>query len=200
MPVAKFRTRARIAERPVVLRSLHRHNSKPPSPPPMATAPISPPLSSPPCGFSAGRIPATRLPSSKPPAAISGFACRCRGRPGEDVGGDRGGWAAALRGAMQRVARTWSGIFGELGKEGDEERGEGEVGEWSWDRWRWHFDEVEEQDRLVSVLKVWFLAVCQIYFPVLGLFVGSVDYLRVGLRRRIWNYCCSNAIICYICW
>jgi hypothetical protein len=39
---------------------------------------------------------------------------------------------------------------GETGEEEEEE--DGTV--WDWDRWRLHFDQVDEQQRLVSLLKV----------------------------------------------
>ncbi|KAK1359173.1 Protein EXECUTER 1, chloroplastic [Heracleum sosnowskyi] len=79
--------------------------------------------------------------------------CRCNNESldfGESEWGWESGLKEAVRNAMKKVemfVREWKREEGESGErvEGDEE--------WDWERWRKHFDEVDDQERVVAMLK-----------------------------------------------
>ena len=57
--------------------------------------------------------------------------------------------------------------------QGRRKDGDDDYGSWDWDRWRKHFDEVDEQERLVSFLKVFLFD-----FPVV---CSSLGFSRIVL-------------------
>ncbi|KAK6135476.1 hypothetical protein DH2020_030778 [Rehmannia glutinosa] len=95
----------------------------------------------------------------------SGPCCRCLNRSSsggdnsESGSGDSWRWdfgiQETIRNAIKRIDDYLSS-FRDQGVEGSlvvAENGEEEFGEWDWERWRRHFVEVDEQERIVSILK-----------------------------------------------
>ncbi|KAJ6370345.1 hypothetical protein OIU76_028590, partial [Salix suchowensis] len=72
-------------------------------------------------------------------------------------------WDAALQAVFKNAVKSFDSYMNPTRKGvGNKEVVEGEIGEeeedgdgveWDWDRWRLHFDQVDEQQRLVSLLK-----------------------------------------------
>ncbi|KAK1299959.1 hypothetical protein QJS10_CPB13g00218 [Acorus calamus] len=150
--------------------------------------------------------PLPHLRSSPPPQEVLGLPLpEPPGPSASDAGRwrrGRGRWESLLHDAVRSAVKRWddyvSSLKGHLkeedvgsavddhrGKEGEEEV----VGrDWDWERWKRHFSEVEEQERIVSVLKA-----------QLGDAVGRDDFeeaakLKVAIAAALTNDVVGKAI------
>ncbi|KAL9256073.1 EXECUTER 1, chloroplastic-like protein [Drosera capensis] len=96
------------------------------------------------------------------PHSISRRRCRsthCSSSSSSSVGGAGSGWDAAILSIVRSAGEKFDGLFGKVKDEGKKEsEGEGKVGEmeeeeWDWERWLRHFEEVEEEERMIEALK-----------------------------------------------
>ncbi|KAH7663109.1 hypothetical protein IHE45_14G031700 [Dioscorea alata] len=111
-------------------------------------------------------VPAFLRSSGRDSRHLNSTFCRCSLRDGSGWRGWESMIHDLLRSAVKRfddyVSSRWSsgwkdaGNLSALKEEEEEEEGEAKEGdvEWDWDRWRRHFAEVEEQERLVDALKL----------------------------------------------
>ncbi|XP_050364954.1 protein EXECUTER 1, chloroplastic [Argentina anserina] len=79
------------------------------------------------------------------------YLCRCRNPSSDSV---QWRWDSALQDLVRTaMKRLDSFVSPNAAKDAAEEEEEEEEPDWDWDRWRQHFLQVEEQERLVSLLK-----------------------------------------------
>ncbi|KAK1269375.1 hypothetical protein QJS04_geneDACA006520 [Acorus gramineus] len=134
--------------------------------------------------------------------------CLCRTRPDpppptpDEGGGGGRGWERVLNDAVRSAVKRWDdyvsslrgptkeeGVDAVVGDQGEKAVVEEEDGrDWDWERWKQHFAEVEEQERIVSVLKA-----------QLGEAVGREDFegaakLKVAIAAAVTNDAVGRAI------
>lgn len=57
-----------------------------------------------------------------------------------------------VTGAMKQFESYFNALM--KGRTADEDRGDVNDEDWDWNQWRQHFDEVDDQERIVIILKV----------------------------------------------
>ncbi|XP_077234126.1 uvrB/UvrC domain protein (DUF3506) [Tasmannia lanceolata] len=138
----------------------------------------------------------TSRPSSRPPDSTT---CRCQNRsdstsPYDDFIHPK--WDSMIQGVVNNAVQRWndyvnsyrSPLKKNLARVEEKEEKREERGDWDWDRWRRHFEEVEDQERIVSVLK-----------SQLGVAVHREDYedaakLKVAVAAAARNDTVGRAI------
>ena len=107
-------------------------------------------------------------PSSSSPLFLSRLSdsalCRCRHDSTPSSSSDNWRWDSLLKIAIKSFDSFFNprpndlhrdaGIAAAAADDDDEEKRREEEEDWNWDRWRKHFDEIDSQERLVSILKV----------------------------------------------
>ena len=109
-------------------------------------------------------------PSSSSPLFLSRLSdsalCRCHHDSTSSSSSDNWRWDSLLKSAIKSFDSFFNprpndlhrdaGIAAAAAADDDdsEEKRREEEEDWNWDRWRKHFDEIDSQERLVSILKV----------------------------------------------
>jgi hypothetical protein len=108
--------------------------------------------------------PKPQFPSRYPLSRLLSDSTLCRCTESSNNPSIQWRWDAALQAVFKNAIKSFDSYMNPA-KKGVGNKGvmEGETGEeeeeedgtvWDWDRWRLHFDQVDEQQRLVSLLKV----------------------------------------------
>ncbi|KAK4563763.1 hypothetical protein RGQ29_006046 [Quercus rubra] len=106
-------------------------------------------------------------PSSSSPLFLSRLSdsalCRCHHDSTSSSSSDNWRWDSLLKSAIKSFDSFFNprpndlhrdaGIAAAAAADDDEEKRREEEEDWNWDRWRKHFDEIDSQERLVSILK-----------------------------------------------
>ncbi|KAJ6371949.1 hypothetical protein OIU77_002295 [Salix suchowensis] len=107
--------------------------------------------------------PKPQFPSRYPLSRLLSDSALCRCTESSNNPSIQWRWDAALQAVFKNAVKSFDSYMNPTKKGvGNKEVVEGEIGEeeedgdgveWDWDRWRLHFDQVDEQQRLVSLLK-----------------------------------------------
>ncbi|XP_065638888.1 protein EXECUTER 1, chloroplastic [Quercus suber] len=106
-------------------------------------------------------------PSSSSPPFLSRLSdsalCRCHHDSTSSSSSDNWRWDSLLKSAIKSFDSFFNprpndllrdvGIAAAAAADDDEEKRREEEEDWNWDRWRKYFDEIDSQERLVSILK-----------------------------------------------
>ncbi|KAG5226581.1 protein EXECUTER [Salix suchowensis] len=96
--------------------------------------------------------PKPQFPSRYPLSRLLSDSALCRCTESSNNPSIQWRWDAALQAVFKNAVKSFDSYMNPTKKGvGKEEDGDGV--EWDWDRWRLHFDQVDEQQRLVSLLK-----------------------------------------------
>nr|DAD40940.1 TPA_asm: hypothetical protein HUJ06_015263 [Nelumbo nucifera] len=109
--------------------------------------------------------PLKRTPIHSSSRPSDSAVCRCQNRSSSPSPADdyvHGGWDSFLQDVVKKAIKRfddYKNSYWNQSKTGltidamEREKDSKEVDDWDWDRWKKHFKEVEEQERIVSVLK-----------------------------------------------
>ncbi|KAG5226586.1 protein EXECUTER [Salix suchowensis] len=106
--------------------------------------------------------PKPQFPSRYPLSRLLSDSALCRCTDSSNNPSIQWRWDAALQAVFKNAVKSFDSYMNPTKKGVGKEVVEGEIGEeeedgdgveWDWDRWRLHFDQVDEQQRLVSLLK-----------------------------------------------
>lgn len=140
-------------------------------------------------------FPIPKFPSRRPfyPSPSHSLAlcrCRCRCRchhhnPSSSDNSVGWRWDSALHDVVSTALKRFDSYFSSSKKEPRELRTaaaaeEEEEDDWDWDRWRKHFDAIDAQERLVSILKV-YLSFAILFQCFLKLNLSFTSSTRVGM-------------------
>jgi hypothetical protein len=140
-----------------------------------------------------------KFPSRRPfyPSPSHSFSlCRCHHHNSSSDNSVRWRWDSALHDVVSTALKRFDSYFNSTKKEPGVVRTAAEVKEeeeddWDWDRWRKHFDAIDAQERLVSILKV---------YPSFNFFHPCGNAMKLFGFDYFFAFCCveiSSTLICF---
>lgn len=113
------------------------------------------------------RLTPTKRPFYPQRLSDSAALCRCSSSGGNSSSAssssdDNPRWDSAIQDVLKSAIKRFDSVLSWYRTQdkdaGDDEQGSGNVekdeDDWDWERWKKHFEQIDEQDRLLSVLKV----------------------------------------------